>query len=92
MIPFVKPTIIRGIQTEGRHQYPYVGLAIGKYQYRIYSDREGWFVNGGWEAVPPKGGSANQIRQALKSAGKQAFLEFLAERLEKWKLKEMAGI
>lgn len=86
------PTIISGIQTEGPYQYPYVGLTLGKYEYRIYTDREGWFVEGSYTAIPPKGYSANQIKQAIQQAGKVSFLEYLSGALEKWKLKELAGI
>jgi hypothetical protein len=86
------PSIISGIQTEGPYTYPYVGLSLGKYEYRIYDDREGWFVGGDFTAIPPKGYSANQIKQALQQAGKGSFLDYLAGVLEKWKLKELAGI
>lgn len=88
----MQPTIIRGVHTEGDRPYPYVGLGLGKYQYRIYTDREGWFVNGEYTPIVPKGGPANKIKQAVGLAGKPAFLQFLSDSLEKWKLKEMAGI
>jgi hypothetical protein len=86
------PSITSGIQTEGSYTYPYVGLSLGKYEYRIYEDREGWFVSGDFTAIPPKGSSANRIRQALHQAGKGSFLDYLAGALEKWKLKELAGV
>jgi len=92
MTPTRNPTLISGIQTEGDYQYPYVGLGMGRIEYRIYADREGWFKNGEFEAVPPKGTSASRIRQAIAQAGKSSFLEYLINGGDKWKLKEKAGI
>ena len=85
------PTLISGLQTEGPYQYAYVGLELGRYQYRIYEDREGWFINGEYTAIPPKGASVTRIKTALDRAS-SSFLEYLAGRMEKWKLKEQAGI
>src|ERR1700749_2094479 len=92
MTPTKTPTLISGIQTEGQHQYPYVGLGLGRLEYRIYTDREGWFVNSEYSAIPPKGPSAGRIRQAIAQAGKPAFLEYLIHGGDKWRLKEKAGI
>lgn len=86
------PTLISGIQTEGAYQYPYVGLGLGRLEYRIYTDREGWFKSGEYEAIPPKGTSASRIRQAIAQAGKPAFLDYLIHGGDKWTLKEKAGI
>lgn len=85
-------SIISGVQSEGDHKYPYVGLGLGKYEYRIYNDREGWFVGGEYTALAPKGSSANRIKQSLGQAGKQTFLAYLNDQVEKWQLKEKAGI
>lgn len=86
------PTIINGLQTEGRYQYRYTGLQLGKIQYRIYEDREGWFIDGKYTAIPPRGKSASRIKKALDQAGVPSFLDHLSGGLEKWKLKELAGI
>lgn len=86
------PAIIKGFHTEGPYQYQYAGLQLGKLQYRIYEDRAGWFIDGEYSAIPPKGKSATQIRRAIDQAGRQAFLDYLFDRMEKWKLKELAGI
>jgi len=86
------PSIINGIQTEGPYTFRYTGLQLGNIQYRIYEDRQGWFVDGLYTAIPPKGKTASTIRRALDQAGPQAFLDYLFERLDKWKLKELAGI
>lgn len=86
------PSIISGLQSEGDRIYPYVGLALGKYEYRIYRDREGWFVDGEYTAVPPTAYAANRILKSVRLAGKQTFVAFMDNNLEKWKLKEMAGV
>lgn len=86
------PSIIRGVQTEGPYQYPYVGLSLSRYEYRIYTDREGWFVGGDYTAIIPKGSSASRIKHAIQQAGKNAFLDYLNDKIEKWKLKEMSGV
>lgn len=85
------PTITTGITVDGPNQHSYVGIMSGKVEYRIYEDREGWFLEGQYTAIPPKGKSASQIRNALDQAG-GALLEFLDGKLEKWELKEKAGI
>lgn len=93
MIPSMKlPSIIKGVQTEGPYQYPYAGLILDQYEYRVYTDRSGWFVSGGWTPSPPIGAKPNKIKKVMAQTGEEPFLEYLADRLEKWKLKEMAGI
>lgn len=86
------PTITSGITVDFGSQHPYVGLTLGKVEYRIYEDREGWFVEGSYTAVPPRANSAKAIKRAIDLAGAEAFLELLAGRIDKYKMKELAGI
>lgn len=87
-----KPTIINGVQTENGHQYRYTGLELGRYQYRIYEDRDGWFVEGDYTSVMPGSHQAKSIWRAIQTATPGSFLEYLKGGLEKWQLKEKAGI
>lgn len=87
------PSIINGIQTIGPYRYQYTGLQLGKVQFRVYEDREGWFVNS--EFTPEtavKGPAAKRIKTALDQSGVEAFRHYLTGVIEKWKLKELAGV
>lgn len=86
------PSIINGVQVDAGQPYPYVGVGFGRTEYRIYQDREGWFRNGEYQTLPPKGKSASRIKQAIEQAGLNTFLDYLRNGGEKWQLKEKAGI
>lgn len=84
-------SLTTGITVFGSETLQYVGVAAGRLEYRIYTDRQGWYVRGDFSAETPRGKHAHEIRNALESGG-GAFVEFLAGKLEKWELKERVGV
>jgi hypothetical protein len=83
-------TIIQGVTVDGGTEHPYIGVGYARSEYRIYLDREGWFHNGEYTPIAPRGSTS--ILEAIERAGRDAFLEAMCGYLERWELKEKAGI
>lgn len=85
------PTLTTGITILGSEALKFVGVSCGRFEYRIYTDRQGWYVGGGYTVDRPRGAVATQIQKAINQGG-EAFFHFLEGGLEKWELKERVGI
>lgn len=79
-----------GVTVELGQTYPYIGVGRGKTEFRIYADREGWFVDGRYTAVSPRG--AAKIQEVIDRVGRDGWLDALHKGFDRQKLKEKAGI
>lgn len=87
------PYLVSGITVERGVSHPYIGLGIGSQrviEFRIYEDREGWFVDGNYTPGQPSG--SKPVEAVLNTVPRSAFLATMAGEMERWKLKELLGI
>lgn len=85
--------LVSGSTIEGTQTFPYIGVGCGTkrvVEYRIYEDREGWFVDGEFTISEPHG--STKVWEAVERAGREAFLDVLLRDGARWVLKEKAEI